>query len=376
MIRILFGGDVCPMGRIQEAFVEGSPEDIFHDLLEEINASDLSIVNLECPFVSKETPIDKAGGVILGANARCIRGFAAAKWRVLNLANNHSFDHGAKGLRETIQTIKEAGLGYVGAGENIDEAQTPLVKEIDCERVVIYAMAENEYSIADEKMPGANPLDLINCVNAIRRYKQGGIFIIILHGGKEHYPYPTPEMVRRCRFMVDMGADAVICCHAHCPLPWEIYADRPIVYGLGNLVFESSRAMPDSWYEGYLAALTIEDRGVALEIIPYFQSQGGLGARKMDEGAQERFLDEMKRRNAQTSDPVFLQNRWAEFCSREKKTYLTELFGYNRYMRKMSRLLIRTLHSRKEVLTALHLCQCETHREVLNTLFKHERKTE
>ncbi len=95
MIRIVFGGDICPTGRIQNAFAEGNADEIFHDLLEDIISADLSVVNLECPLVSQETPIAKGGGPVLGANSRCIRGFAAAKWSVLNLANNHSFDHGA-----------------------------------------------------------------------------------------------------------------------------------------------------------------------------------------------------------------------------------------------------------------------------------------
>ena len=64
MIRILIGGDICPMGRIQDAFIQGNADDIFHDLLEEINDADLSIVNLECPLISRETPIDKPGGVL------------------------------------------------------------------------------------------------------------------------------------------------------------------------------------------------------------------------------------------------------------------------------------------------------------------------
>jgi len=51
------------MGRIQNAFVEGNADAIFHDLLEEISGADLSVVNLECPLISNETPIAKPGGV-------------------------------------------------------------------------------------------------------------------------------------------------------------------------------------------------------------------------------------------------------------------------------------------------------------------------
>ncbi|MDD5173237.1 MAG: CapA family protein, partial [Candidatus Omnitrophica bacterium] len=75
MIRILIGGDVCPMGRVQNAFIKGDADEIFHDLLEEITDADLSIVNLESPLVSKKTPIEKAGGIVLGASIKCINGF-------------------------------------------------------------------------------------------------------------------------------------------------------------------------------------------------------------------------------------------------------------------------------------------------------------
>lgn len=373
MIRILVGGDICPMGRIKNAFIEGNANEIFNDLLEEIVSADLSIVNLECPLITQETPITKPG-TILGSSIRCIQGFVAAKWHILNLANNHSFDHGIDGLRETIQTIRQAGLNVVGAGMNIKEAQSPLIKEINGQRIVIYSMAEHEFSIADESAPGSNPLDIINFLNAIRLYKQQGIFIVLIHGGKEFYPYPSPEMVRRCRFMVDMGADAVICCHTHCPLPWEIYNDRPIVYGMGNLIFESNRKEPSGWYEGYLTRLIVEDNQVKLEITPYLQSQSKPGAKKMGEDEEKRFLNEMHEKSIQLKDSVFLKNQWVKYCRAQKENYLSFLFGYNRSMYKLRKLLLPIMHSKQSVLQALLLVQCETHHEILNTIFKEERK--
>jgi poly-gamma-glutamate synthesis protein (capsule biosynthesis protein) len=372
MIRILIGGDVCPMGRIENEFVRGNADEIFHDLLEEIAGADLSIVNLECPLVTQKTPIAKAGPV-LGASADCIRGFAAAKWHVINLANNHSYDHGARGLQETMSVINSARLSVVGAGANIKEAQLPYVTQINGNRIVIYSMAEHEFSIAGNNVPGANPLDLINFVNAIQQYKQKGIFIVLIHGGREYYPYPSPEMVRRCRFMIDMGADAVICCHAHCPLPWEIYSNRPIIYGLGNLIFEAFSQEPDAWYKGYLAKLTVEDGRIRFEAIPYFQSQAHSGVKKMNEDARISFFNEMERKSDQVKNGEFLEDQWAKYCREQKDIYMAMLFGHNRLMRKASRFLPKTLHSKKEMLQALLLVQCETHREILNSIFKDER---
>lgn len=374
MINIIIGGDICPIGEAEEAFSKGDAYEIFQDILPEIVSADLSVVNLECPLVSRDTPIIKAGP-ILGADTSCINGFAAAKWQVLNLANNHSFDHGANGLWETIRTIEEAGLAYTGAGLNIEEARQPFIKEINNERIIVYSMAEREFSIADEKTPGANPLDLINCVNAIRKYKQNGIFIVLIHGGKEYYPYPSPEMVRRCRFIVDMGADAVICCHTHCPLPWEIYSGRPIVYGLGNLVFARPPfKVPDSWHEGYLACLNIEEKEVGLKVLPYHQFLSKPLTKKMEKGESIRFFEEMEKKGNCVRNKSLLDNLWVAYCLNQKDNYLSGLFGYNRLMRKMRQLLLPLLHSKQEYCQAMHLIQCETHQEILNVIFKNERE--
>jgi poly-gamma-glutamate synthesis protein (capsule biosynthesis protein) len=374
MITVVIGGDIYPSGNIQKPFIDGNAEEIFHDLLDDITSADLSVVNLEAPIVSKETPIKKPGGT-LGAPINTINGFIAARWNVLNLANNHSFDQGVQGLLETFRTIKKAGLSYVGAGANIEEAQKPFIKEINGERIIIYSMAEREFSVADENMPGANPLDIINFLDAVQKYKKNGIFIALVHGGKEYYPYPTPEMVRRCRFMVDAGADAVVCCHTHCPLPWEIYVDRPIIYGLGNLVFEPLHEPPPTWHEGYLAKLTIEHKKISFEAIPYFQSQGSAGVRKMDKSAKKRFLDEMEKTSIQLKDSKFLKAQWLKYCQQQKELYLSMLFAYNKPMSKLRRFLLPLLHSKEGRHRALLLVQCETHREVLNTIFKDERHT-
>jgi len=373
MITIIIGGDIYPAGSIEKAFMEGNAAEIFHDLQVDISTADLSVVNLESPLVSRETPIFKPGGVI-GANIKTINGFIASKWNVLNLANNHSFDHGSQGLLETIQNVKKAGLACVGAGENIEEAKKPFIKEINGERIVIYSMAEREFSIADEKTPGANPLDIINFVSAIRQYKQNSIFIVLIHGGAEFYPYPSPEMVRRCRFMVDMGADAVICCHTHCPLPWEIYANSPIIYSLGNLVFEPLNEVADSWYEGYLARLIIENGNIHFEAIPYLQSNTFTGAKKMDDTAQKLFLINMEKKTAQIKDAKFLESQWITYCLQQKDFYISSLFGYNKKMRKLRRILLPILHSKEELQRALLLVQCETHQEILNTIFKKYRQ--
>ena len=176
--------------------------------------------------------------------------------------------------------------------------------------------------------------------------------------------------------MVDLGADAVVCSHTHCPLPWEMYADRPIVYGLGNLIFEGTGKESDTWYEGYLARLTINDRQIGFEAIPYFQSRERIGAQKMKENARKLFISDMEGKRDQLQDVVFLEDHWARYCRQQRDTYLSFLFGYNRPMRKLQRLLFPLLHSKEAVRQALLLVQCESNQEIINTILRDERRRE
>jgi poly-gamma-glutamate synthesis protein (capsule biosynthesis protein) len=64
MITVIIGGDVCPIGRSLRYFKNMKIDFLFNDLLQEIQNSDFSIVNLECPLINENTPIRKSGPVL------------------------------------------------------------------------------------------------------------------------------------------------------------------------------------------------------------------------------------------------------------------------------------------------------------------------
>jgi poly-gamma-glutamate capsule biosynthesis protein CapA/YwtB (metallophosphatase superfamily) len=369
MIRIIIGGDICPMGRVEKLFIEGTANELFNDLLGEIKNADLSIANLECPLIAEKTPIKKAGPA-LGASAKCVKGLKTSGLKAINLANNHSFDHGAKGLATTMNALDKEGIPHFGAGKNIEEARKPFKIDIDGHEIVFYSMAEQEFSVASNDSPGSNPFDMINFVYAIKDHKNNNLFIVLLHGGVEHYSYPTPETMRRCRFMIDMGADAVICGHSHCPQPWEIYKGKPIVYGLGNLIFEPFKQLAATWYEGYLAELIIDRKNIQFRPIPYFQSLENAGARKMQGVHYNSFMDKMRKRSALIVQPALLEKEWENYCSQREGEYLTDLYGYSRTMRKFASFLLPVLHPLSSILNSLLLVRNEGHREILDTILR------
>jgi len=156
----------------------------------------------------------------------------------VTLANNHILDYGAKGLSDTFETLKQNKIDYVGAGNNLKEAAQPLTLEKDGQRIAILNFCENEWSIAEEDKPGANPMDIIENTNQIKAAKATHDKVIcIIHGGHEYYHLPSPRMQKQYRFYVDNGADAIVGHHTHCVGGYEVYNDVPIIYSLGNFLF-------------------------------------------------------------------------------------------------------------------------------------------
>lgn len=372
MIKLLIGGDVCPRGKVGSCFSRGDSDGIFHDLAVEFEKADLSIVNLECPFIVRKTPIKKSGSV-LGVESSCVNGLVKSGIDVAVLANNHILDHGESGLKNTLEVCSKAGLLTVGAGKNIEYANKMLIKEVDGVRIGIYAMAEHEFSIATENSYGANPLDLINFIRIVEAQKPNyDYLIVIIHGGNEHYPYPSPGLMKRCRFIVEMGANTVICQHSHCPGCHEEYSDSHIVYGQGNLIFEPIAYNPESWYKGYLLKLKISDNlSTTKQIIPYIQSYSFIGAKRMNIDEEKAFLQIISKRSQAIKDKAFVEKQWRQFCEKLKYSYIGRTMGYRHIMNRLNRnngLITKLFHSQRALRVAYNLIRCEAHREVIETV--------
>lgn len=371
MVDVIIGGDVCPIRRNQPFFKKGDAKGIFNDLLVEFEKADLSVVTLECPLINKNTPILKCGPV-LGVESDCINSLTQAKIDILNLANNHIMDHGPIGLRSTLDICAEAGISTVGAGKNLEEARQILIKKIGKIRIGILAVAEHEFSIATDNSWGANPLDLIDYVRNVRCQRDNFDYLIVLfHGGNENYPFPSPRLKDTCHFMVEMGANAVIVQHTHCPGSYEEYQNAHIVYGQGNLIFDWPN-QDKAFHEGFLVKLSIaENLSSAMDIIPYLQSDSRVGAIKMDKEVEHLFRKSLKERSLAIKDKTYIKEQWIQFCKKNAFQCIHGLKGYGRFLSFLDRkgLIEKYLYSNKFRIRRKHFYCCESYREILETIF-------
>lgn len=373
MVTVLIGADICPIEGNRPYFKAGDATTLFNDLLVEFEDADLVIANLECPLIQKHAPIFKTGPTF-GESDDCINGIKNGGIHVLCLANNHIMDHGPAGLQNTIEVCARASISTVGAGESLTVARRILVRTIGSLRIGILAVAEHEFSIAANGSPGANPLDLIDFVRNVNSNRSQFDYLIVLLHGSHEFLVPTPRIKKTCRFMIEMGANAVIVQHPHCLGCYEHYLNGHIVYGQGALILDEPEYRNlKSFHEGFLVKLTIgEDFQSQMDIVPYVQSDPAPGARKMPPQREQQFLQAVRQKSKAIKDDAFVKAEWHRFCEQRKNSYVSTVLGHNRVFRKLnaSGLFQRWLYARRDLLAVRNVVCCETHREAVETILK------
>ena len=162
---------------------------------------------------------------------------------VVSLANNHTYDYGEESLIDTMATLKEAGIKYVGAGHSLAEAMEPVCFEIQGKTVAYVAASRAEkYRMtpqAAEDSPG-----ILRCydtelfVQTIKKARENADFVIAyVHWGTEFTHKLDEVQIETGRLYLDSGADAVIGAHPHRLQGMEFYKGKPIIYSLGNFWF-------------------------------------------------------------------------------------------------------------------------------------------
>lgn len=373
MPTVIVGADICPIERGRPLFEAGDAPTLFNDLLPDLQAADFSIVNLECPLITQPSPIPKTGPTF-GESPRCIAGLKAAGIRAVGLANNHIMDHGPQGLASTLDACRTAGIATVGAGPDLTHAAQPLLVQLGPIRLAILAVAEREFSIAGDSKPGANPLDLIATTRRLNSLRNETDFRIVLYHGGDEFLVPSPRVQDTCRFLVEMGADAVFVQHPHVLGGIETHRQRPIVYGQGALVMDEAiyRARA-SFHEGFLARLNLtKDAPPHLDIIPFEQFNPAPGARRLPPDRDHAFRRGLEERSARLADPAAVAREWREFCLRNQHSYMSSMLGHGRILSRLNRsgLVTRWLHPRWALLQSRNVALCENHREVVQTLFE------
>lgn len=367
---MLIAGDFCPRERVSSYIERGEHEKVLAEIKELNQDVDYSIVNLECPVVlDKATPIEK-----VGPNLKCSsKGVDAIKWAGFNcvtLANNHFLDFGETGVKDTLEQIRLHGLDHVGGGVNLEDSSRVLYKEIGGSTIAIINCCEHEFSIATKDTAGCNPLDPVKQYYAIREAKDRADYVlVIIHGGHEGFQLPSPRMVETYRFFIEIGADVVVNHHQHCFSGYEVYKNKPILYGLGNFCFDNPNQRSGLWTEGYAVTIDFAETPIAFKIHPYKQCSEEARVSFLQ---QDYYNERINALNAVILAPNELEEKVRDYYEQYADRYgdVFEPF-YNRYYLALKhRGLLPSLIGRRRKLRASNFIICESHRDKLSFWLK------
>lgn len=372
MLKCIIGADLVPTESNISLFAKADVETLIGDDIKKLlNSADFTMFNLEVPLADLSTPIKKCGPNLI-APTKTIAGLKAINPHFFTLANNHILDQGEQGLKSTMDILDEHGIAYAGAGKDLSSAAKPYILALEGKKIGIYCCAEHEFTIATENTPGANPFDPLNSLDHVMELKSQCDYVIVLyHGGKEHYRYPSPYLQKVCRKIVDKGADIVVCQHSHCIGCEEKWHEGTIVYGQGNFLFDDCDN--EYWNTSLLIELEI-DKNIKVNYIPLCKRNNKVRLAEVDVG--KIIVQDFNKRSAQISDIKQLDAKYEEFAETMVITYMSVISGRiskNLLFRianrlsgyRLARYFFYSWYSKDNLLAIQNFIECEAHRELL-----------
>ena len=258
-VTVSFVGDILLDSAPGQSIARG--QDPFTPTQPLFRGVDLSIGNLECPVANGGAAVDKIYTFRAAPSTLPVLG---QHFQAVSLANNHSGDYGPKAFRETLQQLRAAHIPYFGGGNDATEAHQPLLLSKNGLKIAL--LGYDDYHPrsfeASATQPGAAWAEEEQILLDIEQARRKGAQVVLpfFHWGWENEPAPCARQRELARKLIDAGADGVIGSHPHVTQGAELYRGKPIIYSLGNFVFDLLD-LPEN-RRGWVLRLELDRSGV------------------------------------------------------------------------------------------------------------------
>lgn len=286
---LLFAGDLFLTDLLQSKYnQQGISAAASDSLLSVLREADIFMLNEEFPFGTTGEPMEEKE-YTFRVDPSYSTVLSELGVDIVTLANNHMLDFGRGPLTETLNTLDQAGIAHVGAGENIDEAKALKTFEMGGRTIGFLGASrvipEHSWNASSGSSGLFTTYDAAALVEQIQKAEESCDFTVVyVHWGIEKNTQPEEYQKTLARQYIDAGADAVIGAHPHVLQGIEFYQGKPIFYSLGNFIFSNGA------YETMLVELTVGGTETEIRLIPC-----------VSEANQMRLLEE-------SAWPAFYQN--------------------------------------------------------------------
>ncbi|MGI0485969.1 CapA family protein [Pantanalinema rosaneae CENA516] len=261
-VSLLFSGDVTLSDHFEE--VIGKDYEKVFAKMDEYRKADLAMVNLENPL-TRSTLAMPNKQFNFKADPEAVKVLTSGGVDIVTIANNHTMDYQADGLKETMDVLDQAGIQHIGAGNHLPEARRPDIFDVKGQRIAYLAYYGEEYG-AEANKAGVSSIKEERIAEDIRAIRDQVDWIVVnFHWGQELAEHPADWQTELGRFTIDQGADLIVGHHPHVLQGAEIYRGRPIVYSLGNFIFGGNSRTD---YDTAVLKVALKDKQMKVEFLP------------------------------------------------------------------------------------------------------------
>lgn len=208
---------------------------------------DLNLINLETAATTHD---DKWPDKVFNyrMHPANIAALHTANIHYAGLANNHTLDFREPGLVETVNTVKNAGLAFAGAGHDEQEATRPAILQIPSSSssppLQVYIWTASDHPSDWASVPNFHYIDYsaatktrIRDLIAKTSPSTPVLKVFSCHWGPNYAWQPSQKIQEFAHFLVDeCGIDIVHGHSSHHVQGVETYKGKLIIYGCGDFV--------------------------------------------------------------------------------------------------------------------------------------------
>lgn len=209
----------------------------FRKSLEVLQRSELLFGNLECSHSNVGLKESDLRSVQMRGDPRHIPALVTAGFKVVNVANNHSMQHGNDVFLDSVRQLQAHNIACCGiAADAKATSAKPVIIQKNGLKIGFlgYSLRPRQYFEHAPLYAEGHPEPMVRDVVALR--SQVDALVVSVHWGEEFIQKPSPEEIRLAHQLVDAGADIIIGHHPHVLRGIEQYGRGYIVYSLGNFV--------------------------------------------------------------------------------------------------------------------------------------------
>lgn len=275
-VVMTFAGDVM-MDRGVESSVNKNFKGNYNALFENVDIfslDDISFINLEGPVSDVGHNVGSKYSFRMDPSVISVLKNSGVD--IVSFANNHVGDYSLPAFKDTLQRLIAGNLLFTGAGENYANVREPIVIEKNNIKTCFLGFSDvgPNWMKAGENTPGiliANDPNFIEIIQSAKT--KCDVLAVSFHWGEE-YKKHNSRQESLAHLAIDSGADIIVGAHPHVAQDIEIYKGKPIMYSLGNFMFD--QYFSEATMQGLVVQLKAFKSGEIKDIKEYTSKQNKL----------------------------------------------------------------------------------------------------